>query len=223
MIGLVSVILLYLCFALAHVFMLPIYKPGDEKRHTKYVVVLASEGRLPTLSETRAANHPPLYYALVAKTVMRGVESTEGIGEAVRRARIVSVSFGAIALIYAFLIVRLLLPRHPALAVYATGVIAVIPSYANNCAVLGNDSLAIASQFAMVYGALLILLRGPNWPRCLQLGLYLSIAALTRVSGVLVIPVVLLAVVAGVWWHLEGSRPRRALLALLISGALLAL
>jgi hypothetical protein len=221
-IGLVSVILLYLCFGLIHVFMVRIYKPGDEKRHAQYAVVLESEGRLPTLSDTRAATHPPLYYALVAKTAMRGVESTEGIGEQVRWARVISVGFGAIALIYAFLIIRLLLPRHPALAVYATAVIAVIPSYANNCAVLGNDSMSVASQFAMVYAALLILLRGPNWPRCLQLGLFLSIVALTRVSGVLVIPTALLAVVAGTWWHLEGSRPRRAGLALLISGALLA-
>jgi len=220
-IGLVSVILLYLCFGLIHVFMVRIYKPGDERRHTQYVVVLESQGRLPTIEETRAATHPPLYYALVAKTAMRGVDSTEGIGEQVRWARVISVGFGAIALIYAFLILRLLLPLHPALAVYATAVIAVIPSYANNCAVLGNDSISVASQFAMVYAALLVLLRGPNWPRCLQLGLYLSIVALTRVSGVLVIPTALLAVVAGAWWHLEGSRPRRAGLALLISGALL--
>jgi hypothetical protein len=220
-IGLVSVILLYLCFALMHVFMLRVYKPGDEKRHTKYAVVIASEGRLPTMQETRGASHPPLYYALVAKTVMRGVESLDGIDKEVRAARVISVAFGAIALIYAFLIIRLLLPHYPALAVHATAIIAVIPSYANNCAVLGNDSLSIASQFAMIYAALLILLRGPSWSRGLQLGLYLSIVALTRVSGALVIPTALLAVAAGVWWHIEGSRPRRAGLALLICGALL--
>jgi hypothetical protein len=221
-VGLVSVVLLYVCFGLIHAFMLHIYKPGDEKRHTQYVVVLESQGRLPTMEETRAASHPPLYYALVAKTVMRGVESTDGIGQQVRWARIISVAFGAIALIYAFLIIRLLLPGHPALAVHATAIMAVIPSYANVSAALGNDSLALASQFAMIYAALLILLRGPNWPRCLQLGLYLSIVALTRVSGVLVIPTALLAVVAGAWWHLEGSRSRRAGLALLIAGTLLA-
>lgn len=220
-IGLVSVVLIYLCFGLIHVYMLDVYKPGDEKRHTKYAVVLESEGRLPTMRETLAANHPPLYYALVAKTVMRGVKSIEGIDKEVRRARLVSVGFGAIALIYAFLTIRLLLPRDPALAVHATAIIAVIPSYANNCAVLANDSMAVASQVAMAYAALLILLRGPNWFRCLQLGLFLSIAALTRLSGVLVIPIALLAVFAGAWWHLDGSRPRRGGLALLISGVLL--
>ena len=221
-IGLVSVILLYLCFGLSHAFMLPIYKPGDEKRHTKYVVVLESEGRLPTARETWAASHPPLYYALVGKTVMRGVESIDGIDVEVRRARLISVAFGAIALLYAFLIIRLLLPHHPGVAVHATAVIAVIPSYANVSAVLANDSMSVAAQFAMVYAALLVLLRGPNWPRCLQLALYLTIVGLTRVSGVLVMPVALLAVFSGIWWHLQGSRPRRAGLALLIVGALLA-
>ena len=220
--GLISAILLYICFGLIHVFALHIYKPGDEKRHTQYVVVLESQGRLPTIEETRAASHPPLYYGLIAKTVMRGVESTDGIGQKVRWARIISLAFGAIALIYAFLIIRLLLPGYPALAVHATAIMAVIPSYANVSAALGNDSLALASQFAMIYAALVVLLRGPNWSRCLQLALYLSIAALTRVSGVLVIPTALLAVVAGAWWHLEGSRSRRAGLALLIAGTLLA-
>ena len=221
MIGILSVILLYFCFALMHVYMLGIYKPGDERRHAKYAVVIESDGRLPTLRETRAASHPPLYYGLVGKTVMRGVESIDGIGVEVRRARVVSVIFGGIALIFAFLIIRLLLPRHPALAVHATAIMAVIPSYANNCAVLGNDSLSLASQFAMIYAALLVLLRGPSWPRCLQLALYLSIAALTRVSGVLVMPVALLAVAVGVWWHVEGPRSRRVGLAVLIVGGLL--
>jgi len=220
-VGLVSVVLLYVCFGLIHVFALHIYKPGDEKRHTQYVVVLESQDRLPTIEETRAANHPPLYYGLIAKTAMRGVESVDGIGQKVRWARIISLAFGAIALVYAFLIVRLMLPGYPALAVHATAIMAVIPSYANASAALGNDSLALASQFAMIYAALVILLRGPNWPRCLQLALYLSMVALARVSGVLVIPTALLAVVAGAWWHLEGSRSRRVGLALLIAGALL--
>ena len=221
-IGLVSAIVLYVCFGLVHAFMLPIYRPGDERRHAKYVVVLESEGRLPTPRETWAASHPPLYYALVGKTVMRGAESTGGIETSVRGARVISVGFGAIALVFAFLIIRLLLPRHPAVAVHATAIIAIIPSYANISAVLANDSMSVAAQFAMVYAALLILLRGPSWPRCLQLALYLSIVGLTRVSGVLVIPVALLAVAWGVWWHVRGSRPHRAGRALLIVGALAA-
>ncbi len=221
-IGLTGVILIYVGFGLFHVFALQIYKPGDEKRHTQYVVILESAGRLPTMQETRAANHPPLYYALLAKTVMRGVDSTDGIARQVRGARVVSMLFGAVSLIYAFLIIRLVLPRHPALAVHATAIMAVIPSYANISSALGNDSMALAAQFAMIYAALLILLRGPSWPRCLQLALYLSIVGLTRVSGVLVIPAALLAVGAGAWWHLEGSRSRRARLALLISGLLAA-
>lgn len=220
-IGLVSVLLLYLCFGLMHAFMLRIYKPGDERRHTEYVVVLESKGRLPTMRETRAANHPPLYYALVAKTVMRGVESTNGISNEVRMARVLSVGFGAIALVYAFLIVRLLLPLHPALAVHATAIIAVLPTYANTCAVLGNDSMSLAAQFAMIHAALLVLLEGPTWPRCLGLGLTLTIVALTRVSGAMVIPVALLAVLAGAWWHLGGSPRRRAVLGLLMAGGLL--
>ena len=220
--GLIGVILVYLCLALLHVWIVRIYQPGDEKRHTKYVVVIETSDRLPTVEETRAATHPPLYYALVAKTVMRGVESTEGIEGAVRAARCVSVFFGAVALLFAFLIIRLLLPNHPALAVHTTGIMAVIPSYSNNCAVLGNDSLSLASQFAMIYLALLILLRGPSWPRCLILALTLSIVALSRVSGVLVMPVALFAVAAGTWWNVEGSPRRRALLATAIPMTLIA-
>ena len=213
---------MYLCFALLHVWIVKVYQPGDERRHAKYAVVLEAENRLPTAKETRAATHPPLYYALVAKTVMRGVESTQGIDGAVRAARCVSVFFGAVALIFAFLIVRLLLPNHPALAVHATAIMAVIPSYSNNCAVLGNDSLALASQFAMIYFALLILLRGPSWRRCLVLALILSIVALTRVSGLLVMPIALFAVGAGTWWHAEGSPGRRAVLTAVIPVALIA-
>ena len=218
--GLAGVLVLYLCLALAHTFMLRIYKPGDERRHTKYAVVLDKEGRLPTMKETLAANHPPLYYAVVAKTVLKGATSTRGIDDQVRRGRYLSVACGAIALVYAFLIIRLLLPKHPAVAVHGTAVMAVIPSYANNCAVLANDAASLAAQFAMIHGALVILLRGPTWRRCLLLAVILSLVGLTRLSGVLVIPVALLAVAAGAWWHLGGSARRRAALALLLTAAL---
>lgn len=222
-VGLVASCLLFVVLATAHALILRPYRNADEKRHVQYVVVLEKHGRLPTMKETRGATHPPLFYVLLGKTVMADVTSTKQAAARVGPARAVSIAFGLVALVYAFFLLRLLLPRYPAVAVHATALMAVLPSYANNCAMVTNDAMSLATQFGMIYAAMTILLRGASWGRLSHVALWMAVGALVRVSAVALMPAALLAVFAGVLWHAEGSRLRRFLIGAGVSLGLVAL
>lgn len=220
-VGLAAACLLYLTLGLSHVFMLKPYQPGDERRHVKYVVVLETKSRLPKMRETRAANHPPAYYELLATTTMHGIESSDKAKDRVFASRLFSVAFGLTALVYSFCLLRLLLPGLPGVAVHAATLMAVLPSYANSTAMIGNDAMSVAAQCAMAYGAVSTLLSGPTLLGCLHLGAWMCLGALTRVSVVALLPVSLVAVFAGALWHFRGSRARKIGLGALVSGGLL--
>jgi hypothetical protein len=214
LLGLVAAAMLYIGFAALHTLGVPPYKPGDEERHVQYIVALEKHGRLPTMKETRGATHPPLYYTLVAKTAMRGVKTTKEAVPHVWNARAISASFGLVALLYLFGIVRRLVPRHPAVAVHATALTAALPSFANNCSVVGNDGMGLATQLGMTYAALVILHDGPSWRRVAHVAFWLAVGGLVRISGIAMIPGVLLAVMGGFYFHSDRTRQRR-----LVAGA----
>ncbi|HEX9618509.1 MAG TPA: hypothetical protein VF989_00150 [Polyangiaceae bacterium] len=214
-VGLVACCALYLGFALLHTYMLKPYRPGDEQRHTKYAYAIGAKGRLPKLRETRAANHPPAYYALVAAVSPQGKQRGY-----VLPGRLVSVCFGLVAVAYAFFLLRRLLPNHPAVAVSGTALIAFMPTYANNPAVLGNDAMSIAAAFALAYSSVSIVLSGPSLGRCVHVGVWMCLGALARVSAAGLLPATLVGVAAGVYLHSGGTPRRRAALAALIGVAL---
>jgi hypothetical protein len=212
LVGLGAAAAIYLGFAALHTLGIAAYKPGDEERHVQYVVALEKHGRLPTMKETRGATHPPLYYALVAKTTMRGVKTPKEAIPLVPKTRAISVAFGLVALLYVFGIVRRLVPSYPAVAVHATAFTAALPSFANNCAVVGNDAMGLATQLGMTYAALVVLNDGPTLRRLAHVAFWLVVGGLVRISAIAMIPGVLLAVVGGFYYHSDRERRRRLLL-----------
>jgi hypothetical protein len=209
LIGLLGAATIYVGFAMLHALGIAAYKPGDEERHVQYVVAIEKYGRLPTMKETRGATHPPLYYALVAKTTMRGVKTTKEAIPHVPKTRVVSAAFGLVALLYFFGIVRRLMPNHPAVAVHATALTAALPSFANNCAVVGNDAMSLSTQLGMTYAALVVLHEGPSWRRLAHVAFWLILGGLVRISGIALMPSVLLAVLGGFYFHSDRERRRR--------------
>jgi hypothetical protein len=222
-VGLIAAIAMYVGFAMLHALGIQAYKPGDEERHVQYVVALEKHGRLPTMKETRGATHPPLYYALVAKTTMRGVKTPKEAIPFVPRTRVMSAAFGIVALLYVFGIVRRLVPSYPAVAVHATALTAALPSFANNCAVVGNDAMGLATQLGMTYAALVVLHDGPSWKRLAHVGFWLAVGGLVRISAIAMIPGVLLAVLGGFYFHASHDRRRRVLVGAVAAVALVAL
>ncbi|MBN1612002.1 MAG: glycosyltransferase family 39 protein [Polyangiaceae bacterium] len=232
--GVAGVICVYLALGMSHAFTVTPFLPIDERAHVGYALSI-SRGELPevrTRLQTRElglrrsgrystvwlANHPPLYYVLVAAPVRWGVQ-TGDVTAGVRLARMVSVVLGALGLIQVYRCVRLLLPRHPAVALAGAAFTGTVPGFVHICSLVHNDALAFFATASSVLASLAVLIRGPTPPGLLRAAFWLTVAALTRFSGLLSDAVLLLALAGAFVLHGRGPVWRRAALGCLGSGA----
>jgi hypothetical protein len=221
----------------------PIYQPPDEASHVAYAREL-SHGRLPTIDTTIdsrddarlasnlrprdarhrtiwTANHPPLYYALVAVPLRIGVDTAHPI-RGVLAARLLSVGLSALGLVALAYVVMQLVPGRPQLAVAAAGLVALLPSFISASASVYTDSLAFLTTTAALAASVVFVVRGPSAARLAAVAAGASLAALTRASGLLVVGVAGLAVLVGVCRAGEGGAFRRVGRAAIWAGAVAA-
>lgn len=238
--GVVGAILSFMMLALLHVYATPTYQPPDEASHVGYAQEL-SHGRLPTLetpistdgdSRLRrllsgrnaprrtiwTANHPPLYYALAAVPLRIGTATAHPTG-GVQAARLLSVVWSALGLAVLAYLVLQLAPRRPQLAVAATGLAALLPSFVANSSIVYNDSLAFLTSTAALAAAVVFVVRGPSGARLAAVAASAGLVVLTRASGLLVVGVAGLAVLYGVWRDSQGNNLRRLGRAAIWAGA----
>jgi len=218
----------------------PVYRPPDEASHVAYAREL-SHGRLPRIDTVISArgdlrltqelssrdarhrtiwtaNHPPLYYALVAVPLRVGGDSGHPV-RGVLAARLVSVGLSALGLIAVAYVVLQLAPGRPQLAVAATGLIALLPSFISISARVYNDSLAFLTATMALAAAVVFVVRGPSVARLAAVSAGAALAALTRASGLLVAGVAAVAVLVAVWRAGGGSTRRRLGRAVVWAGA----
>ncbi len=240
LLGVGGAVLAFVMLATLYVYGMPTYRFLDEASHVAYAREL-SHGRLPTIAtpiptdgDPRlarvlrprdaarrtiwTANHPPLFYALVATPLRIGTATAHPIG-GVQAARLLSVGLSALGLVLLAYAVLQLAPDRPQLAVSAAGLAGLVPSFVAISAMVYNDSLAFLTSTAVLAAAVVFVIRGPSPVRLAALAATGSLAALTRASGLLVIGVAGLAVLVGVWRAREGSPARRLLRAAIWAGA----
>jgi hypothetical protein len=225
----------------------PTYRPTDEASHVAYARELG-HGRLPTIDSPMSgvgdprlarvlgsrdavhrtiwtANHPPLYYALAA-VPLRIAEVTGHPIRGVMAARLLSIGLSALGLVALAYVVLQLVPGRPQLAVAATGLAALLPSFINVSAVVYNDSLAFLTSTCALAASVVLVVRGPSAARLAAVAATVSLAALTRASGLLVAGISGLAVLVAVWRSSErGALHRLARAALgvsVVAGAVVA-
>jgi hypothetical protein len=198
----------------------PTYRPADEASHVAYAREL-SHGRLPTIDTVMSAdgdprlarmlagrdkqhrtiwtaNHPPLYYALVAVPLRIGSASGYPLA-GVQAARLLSLGLSALGLVALAYVVLQLVPGRPQLAVAAAGLAGLLPSFVSISARVYNDSLAFLAITVAVAASVVFVIRGPSAVRLAAVAASASLAALTRASGLLVVGLAGLAVLIGVW------------------------
>jgi hypothetical protein len=163
----------------------PGYGP-DETRHYQYIRLLLDEHRLPLLvngQEQQGAHslHPPLYYLLVSPVFAL----FRGLGDRVTYLALKSLSplilVGALLLFRATL--RRVFPKQPFAASAALTVVALLPEFQLEAAVVNNDSLAI------FFGSLLLWQLARTWDSppslrdALLTGLILAAFVNTKAQG----------------------------------------
>ena len=150
-----------------------------------------------------AANHPPLYYALASPIYA----ATDGLSLAMqmRVLRLLAIPFGMLAVAATWSIGRTLVPRDPFVATLAAAIIAFQPQIAYEAAMVNNDIVAIALAATL----LALLARGVRdgfgWRQVAAVGAVFGLALLGKGTSLVFVPVIALAVVAGVGWR----QPRR--------------
>lgn len=224
--GLFGILVVFVTFGLLHARMLQKYKPADEPRHTAYALLLMDgqwpkvsdplpydalqTGRLNSGNVVAAANHPPLFYWYVGP-VLDKASKAHDMDNGIRRARYMVLALGAVSLVYFFRIVRLFFPKHPAIALGATAIVAMLPAFINTVSIVYNDALGILTTAGAFHGAMRLLVRGKTPWRIFVTGLWMALAVFTRLSGAFVVAPAMLVAFVALLLHTEGNAWRKLL------------
>ena len=177
----------------------------DEKEHYLYVLSLAERGRIPKPSPpyrtspdeyvSYQAQHPPLFYA-VAAVVYKAVHPAVGDANIWYVLRGLCIACGIAVILLTDKAAKTAFPDRPLVALGTAPFVAFLPMFGHMTGNLSNEPLAMVFG-ASVWLQAVRLLRGTH-PLTLRsaviLGATLALACLTRLTALLWLPVVLVAV-----------------------------
>ncbi len=146
-----------------------------------------------------AANHPPLYYILMAPIYW----ATEGASPAAQQyiLRVAAIPFGIATVLLAYLLARTLFPGDRFLAFTVPTFVALQPQISYEAAMVNNDIVCIALYSWVLY--LLVVGLRDRFPAkiCVLLGFALGLALLAKGTSLTAVPIVGLTVIAGTGWR----------------------
>ncbi|MCL4543798.1 MAG: glycosyltransferase family 39 protein [Chloroflexi bacterium] len=176
----------------ADTFTLPVLRKGDAPAQLLNHLVSAHFPPGQSIAAIRYESHqPPLYYATAAVLY----KLTEGLPlkRHVEVVRLLSTLFGAGTILLSWLIVRMLAPREPWLALATAAFVAFVPMHINMSAAVDNDTLSDLLLTLTVVLLLRWVQRGVGWGGAITIGLIMGLAGLTKVSTLVALPLALLA------------------------------
>lgn len=142
-----------------------------------------------------AANHPPLYYLLMAPVYKLFADRSPAFQEHV--IRVAAIPFGMIVVIFAYLLAQLLFPGDLFMISTVTALVAFQPQISYEAAMVNNDITAIAAFSVMLYLLARVLKSGPTWRLTALVGATLGIGLLFKSTMLVSIPLVAIAIVLG--------------------------
>lgn len=152
--------------------------------------------------------HSPLYYTILSPAYLAVREFS--VASQLTAMRLMSSVMAALVAMFAFLLVRELLPRQPWAAVAAGLIVAFQPMFGFMGGAINNDMGVNAAAAAIAYLIIRGLRRGLTWRVGVALGATLAIAPLLKGTGYFLFPVAAL----GVLGMLVRGRDRRTVLAI---------
>ncbi|HLV78694.1 MAG TPA: glycosyltransferase family 39 protein [Chthonomonadaceae bacterium] len=190
-----ALLLLYLGLAVAHAWSVPTGNTGyqdapDEAAHVAYAQALAA-GHLPTQEQANLDpkkqsyewHQPPLYYLLARCFLMFGLKGM----------RAVSILCGLVGILLIYGAGRLLLPDYPLVGIVAAGIAALTPTHIAITSTVNNDSLLEVCFSGVLLLWIHALRSGFTLWRAGWIGIVIGAAILTKMTGLLLLPLALLA------------------------------
>jgi hypothetical protein len=218
--------LAWIALALHNLSALPLRMGFDFLQHIQYIRYVHQYAAIPLASEGWQMFQAPLYYvlsALLAVPLLALVSPQEML----RWLRVIPMACGALQVVLCHRAGRAVFPERPGLQVTAAAVGGLLPMNLYVSQSLGNEPLAaLTSSLALVWSLEAVaqpaLAARPR--RQLALGAILGIGLLSKVTGLLLVAPVLLAVAAALRRSgapvraIGGAIGRTCALALLVSG-----
>jgi len=182
MLGGASIAWLFLYFAKAA--RIPAAVGFDARHHLSYVDHLLEHGELPLAAAGWSTYHPPLFYAASALV--------EWLGGGAAALKALPLLSGLGVVWMAWLLARRLFPEAPALAPLAGLFAATLPVNLYSASYFSNEALhAFLASAALVAAVDLLLAEGPSTRRLVLAAALLGLAALTKFTVLVTVPVVL--------------------------------
>lgn len=220
-VGLIAILTVYVALATLQSFATRLQWGPDEPGHIIYVRSLAMDGRFPTLTHgeeenaylpgaarTHESHQPPLYYVAAAvvwrafsrlpeQTVtfadQTGAEQRFLVPGAVRPVRLLSVAFGALALLLTWATARTVFPRRPELWLAGLALTAFTPMFTYVNGVINNDSLLTVAFAATAWLWARMVRFGATPKDVLLLGAIVGLAMNAKETAVALVPLSVLA------------------------------
>ena len=198
-IGLLGVLLAFIGMGALYAEFVPHFLPADETSHAGQALILG-RGELPRLDsevpdqipdlqlqfeirrQTYTANHPPLYYALVAIPLRVGVEMGHP-SAGMSGARLLTVLLTSIGAVATYWTARVLVPDRGDFAVLAAALAVLVPAVHRFAGVIHNDGLGLAVFGVSAAIAAELLVKGPTRSRMLVAMATACAMILTRAIG----------------------------------------
>jgi hypothetical protein len=188
----------WICLAINNMGKMPLYAGMDWSEHLKYIEYVASTWRIPLATEGWQMFQPPLYYFLSAilYKALVPILSWENV---LVLLRIVPMACGVLQVELCWRALRYAFPGREDLQIMGTLVGGLLPMNLYISQVIGNEPLA-GCLSAVVVVLVIRYLKSPvpnTWRAFAIIGLFLGLAMLTKVTAVLLVPPVLLAITYG--------------------------
>jgi 4-amino-4-deoxy-L-arabinose transferase-like glycosyltransferase len=144
-----------------------------------------------------AANHPPLFYMLAAPVYWAADQAGLGLGLQLRLLRLLAIPFGMLVVAGTFALSRALVPGSGFIAVTAATFVAFQPQLSYSASILNNDITVVATGVWLLTLLVLGLRRGFDRRLTLGVGVMLGLSLLFKGTGLVFIPAIAIAVIAG--------------------------
>lgn len=191
--GVVALFIVYVIFGIGHMVATSRLTSGsfiqapDEAAHIGYVRALAVGHRLPLRNDTQFPTYewhqPPLYYFLMTPFYDDGFLAM----------RFLTLIIGLAGIYLIYQTVRNLFPNDPSVAILSLAFTALLPMRQATTASVGNDALLEVLFTAIMSLLFLSMRKGFNSPRAVMIGVCLGLALLTKLTTLLMFPLLLIA------------------------------
>ncbi len=207
-------IVAFVCLSLVFSWRTPVGQNGrfntpDEGAHLQLVRHIAQTGTLPQFTGYSGAGYeahqPPAYY-LAAAVVWKAASPLNTPDARARAVRCLSTLFGILIICAVWYTARVLFPESQTLPLAAAAFTALLPMHLAICSAISNDALCNLAFALFVMDAAIALRSdgGSFWP-AVRLGLWTGLAVWTKLTGLILIPMLLLVVI---WaWGKGNGRP----------------